>query len=122
MIYRFAVHGVAGHAAYDEGVNAIYRAIEIINYYIPYALKGARKICDEIRFDYIYIKAGTQHNVIPDLCVFKADIEVKDSEYNEKDVIQLIRETLPEGWCDIRKARIKKDGKSENTRDCGTGN
>lgn len=106
MLVEFKVYGKAGHAAsYPENgsINAIYRASDIINNYIPEVLNYAEHDGTYVKFNIISINSGTQHNVIPDLCIFKAIFEIISSidGYIVEDVIDTINDNIPEGWCDI---------------------
>jgi len=71
-------HGVAGHAARYEGVNAIARAINDINWFHGFSFPKQSDLSGPVKMTVTLIKAGTQHNVIPDKCEFTVDIRTNE--------------------------------------------
>ena len=74
MVLDCTAHGVSGHAARGEGVNAIYKAMEDIEWFRDYRFEKVSEVCGEVKMTVTQINAGTQHNVIPDSCSFVVDI------------------------------------------------
>ena len=74
MVLDCTAHGVSGHAARGEGVNAIYKAMEDIEWFRDYRFEKVSEACGEVKMTVTQINAGTQHNVIPDVCSFVVDI------------------------------------------------
>ena len=99
MVLDFTVHGKAGHAARNEGVNALYRATELIEKLRSFRFDRVSDLLGEVKFTITMINAGTQHNVIPDTCTFTADVRTNEL-YSNHEVYDMIREQLPE-WCDV---------------------
>lgn len=82
--------GVSGHAARDEGENAIYKAIRDINWLTTYQFPNVSPTLGPIKLSVTIINAGTQHNVVPDTCTFTVDVRVTE-QYTLEEVIDTIR-------------------------------
>lgn len=100
MVLDFTVHGKAGHAARYEGVNALYRATELIEKLRNFKFDKVSDLLGPVKFTITMINAGTQHNVIPDLCTFTADVRTNEL-YSNHEVFDMISAVLPE-WCDVK--------------------
>ena len=84
MVVDVTAHGKAGHAARDEGVNAIDIAVrDIIRIHsLPSHLK-ASPLLGPVKMTTTIIHAGTQHNVIPGECTFTVDVRSNELYDNE---------------------------------------
>lgn len=100
VVLDFTVHGKAGHAARDEGVNALYRATELIEKLRTFKFDKVSDLLGPVKFTITMINAGTQHNVIPDTCTFTADVRTNEL-YSNHEVFDIIGGLLPE-WCDVQ--------------------
>ena len=100
MVLDFTVHGKAGHAARNEGINALYRATELIEKLRSFKFDKISDLLGPVKFTITMINAGTQHNVIPDLCTFTADVRTNEL-YSNLEVFDMISAVLPE-WCDVK--------------------
>lgn len=83
--------GKAGHAAREEGDNAIYRAMEDIEWFRSYKFPKESDLFGNVKMSTTIISAGTQHNVIPTECHFTVDIRVTD-RYSNEEVVNIIRQ------------------------------
>ncbi|MBP5513405.1 MAG: M20 family metallo-hydrolase [Bacteroidaceae bacterium] len=84
MVMDGIAHGVSGHAARNEGVNALYLAIDDINTLRNYQFDKESSLLGPIKVSVTQIQAGTQHNVVPDECRFVADVRTTDAYTNEE--------------------------------------
>ncbi|MDE5568411.1 MAG: M20 family metallo-hydrolase [Muribaculaceae bacterium] len=84
MVLDCTAKGVSGHAARNEGVNAIYRAIEDIGLLRDFRFEKVSPVLGDIKISVTQISAGTQHNVVPDRCTFVADVRTTDAYTNEE--------------------------------------
>lgn len=100
MVLDFTVHGKAGHAARNEGVNALYRATELIEKLRTFKFDKVSDLLGPVKFTITMINAGTQHNVIPDTCTFTADVRTNEL-YSNHEVFDLVCAVMPE-WCDVK--------------------
>lgn len=74
MVLNCKSKGVSGHAARDEGVNAIYKAMKDIEWFQNYNFKKVSPFLGKLCMSVTQINAGSQHNVVPDICNFIVDI------------------------------------------------
>ncbi|GAB3724382.1 M20 family metallo-hydrolase [Spirosoma lituiforme] len=85
--------GISGHAARNEGDNAIYKAIQDINWLTTYQFPKVSPTLGPIKLSVTIINAGTQHNVVPDTCTFTIDVRVTE-QYTLEEVIETIRANI----------------------------
>lgn len=95
MVLDCTVKGVSGHAARDEGINAIYKAIDIINGIREFKFEKVSNLLGEVKLSVTGINAGTQHNVIPDICSFMIDVR-PNGMYSNIEVLEILRGNFPE--------------------------
>lgn len=86
-------HGVRGHAARNEGVNAIDIAIADIERLRTFRFERRSELLGDIKMTVTQINAGTQHNVIPDECRFVIDIRTTDA-YTNEETARLVQQLL----------------------------
>lgn len=100
MVLDFTVHGKAGHAARNEGINALYRATELIEKFRTFKFDKESDLLGPVKFTITMINAGTQHNVIPDTCTFTADVRTNEL-YSNHEVFDIISGMLPD-YCEVK--------------------
>lgn len=91
MVLDMVAHGVSGHAARNEGVNAIYKALSDIEWVRDYQFSKVSKFLGPVKMTVTVINAGTQHNVIPDECRMLVDVRTNEL-YTNHEVFDIIRE------------------------------
>lgn len=84
MVLDVVARGKAGHAAREEGINAIYLAMEDINWFKNYKFGNGSPLLGDVKMSVTQINAGSQHNVIPDTCSFVVDIRSNENWSNEE--------------------------------------
>lgn len=85
MVIDMVAHGKSGHAARDEGVNAIYEMLDDLVWIRNYKFRKKSDFLGATKMTVTVINAGTQHNVIPDEC--KAVIDVRTNEYYKNEYL-----------------------------------
>lgn len=93
MVLDVISHGQSGHAARGEGVNAIYEALDDLNWLCKHKFERVSPLLGPTLMNVTMINAGTQHNVVPDECHIVVDIRTNEY-YKNEDVLQLIKEHL----------------------------
>ncbi len=83
-------HGRRGHAARNEGVNALYIALDDINVMRSYQPPVVSSLLGPVKFTVTMIESGTQHNVVPDECKWVMDVRTTDAYTNEQ-IVELVR-------------------------------
>ena len=84
MVLDVQAHGKAGHAARNEGDNAIYKALDDIQWFRTHRFPKESSLLGPVKMSVTQVNAGTQHNVIPDLCSFVVDIRSNECYSNEE--------------------------------------
>ena len=83
MVIDGYADGVSGHAARNEGVNAIYEALDDLVWLRDYRFRKVSPLLGETKMTVTVVEAGTQHNVIPDSLHFVIDIRTNEYYQNE---------------------------------------
>jgi len=100
--------GKSGHAARNEGENAIYKAIADIKILTELSLPKESPILGPVKITVTQIEAGTQHNVVPDSCRFVADVRTNEC-YTNKEVYEIIDQAI-ESEVTPRSFRLNSSG------------
>ena len=100
--------GVPGHAARNEGVNAINIAIKDIEWLHSYKFALESEVLGAVKMSVTQINAGTQHNVVPSSCKFVVDVRTNEYYTNEK-AFAIIKEKL-ESKVSARSFRMNSSG------------
>ncbi|WP_259070454.1 M20 family metallo-hydrolase [Mucilaginibacter sp. X4EP1] len=105
MVLDCVAHGRAGHAAREEGDNAIYKALTDIEWFRTFRFPNESEVFGPIKMSVTIINAGSQHNVVPASCTFTVDVRVTDA-YRNEEVLEIIRQHVS---CDVtpRSIRLK---------------
>ena len=93
MVLDVIAHGKSGHAARNEGVNAIYEALDDMRWIRDYKFEKVSEFLGPTKMTLTVVNAGTQHNVIPDKCTMLVDIRTNEF-YDNAEVYEFIRQHL----------------------------
>ena len=93
MVVDVTCRGVAGHAARREGVNAIYEAIDDLQWLRTYRFKKESTLLGATLMQVTMIEAGTAHNVVPDTCRMVVDVRTNEL-YTNSEVLDIIQRNL----------------------------
>lgn len=93
MVLDITSHGKSGHAARGEGINAIYQAVDDLCWLRSYRFKRVSEFLGPTVMNVTVIKAGTQHNVVPDTCEMIVDVRTNEL-YSNEEVFDFIRRHL----------------------------
>lgn len=93
MVLECTAHGKAGHAARDEGENAIYKAVKDIQWVQSFKFSKLSETLGPVKMTTTIINAGSQHNVVPDTCNFTIDVRTTDA-YSNEETLTIIEEQL----------------------------
>jgi acetylornithine deacetylase len=105
LVLDCTAHGKAGHAAREEGDNAIYKALKAIDWFQHYRFSKVSELFGPLKMSVTIINAGSQHNVVPAVCTFTVDVRVTDA-YTNEEVLKIIRNNVD---CEVkpRSTRLK---------------
>jgi len=98
MVLDCTATGKAGHAARNEGENAMYKAMQDIEWFKNYRFTKTSDELGEVKMSVTMINAGTQHNVVPDTCTFVVDVRSNECYSNE----ELLKEIQTHVQCEIK--------------------
>lgn len=90
LVVDAVARGRSGHAARGEGVNAIYAALDDIQWLRSYRFERVSPLLGHTLATVTIINAGTQHNVVPDECRFTIDIRTNEY-YRNEDVFESLQ-------------------------------
>jgi acetylornithine deacetylase len=93
LVLDCTAHGKSGHAAREEGENAIYKAIADIEKIKNYTFEKTSSILGSVKMSVTLINAGTQHNVVPDECSFVVDVRTNE-HYSNRQACDIIAELI----------------------------
>lgn len=84
MVLDVTAYGKSGHAAREEGVNAIYLAMADMAWFRDYRFEKVSSFLGPVKMSVTMVSAGTQHNVVPDKCSFVVDIRSNECYTNQE--------------------------------------
>ena len=109
MVLDGEIKGVAGHAARNEGVNAIYKAIDVIDTLRHFRFEKESEMLGPVKISVTKIEAGTQHNVVPDKCTILVDVRTTDA-YSNEESLQILRDAVPDCTLTPHSTRLNPSG------------
>lgn len=90
LVLDCTAHGRAGHAAREEGDNAIYRAMKDMEWFRTFRFPRVSETLGPVKMTVTIVSAGEQHNVVPSKCSFTVDVRVTDA-YSHEEILEIIR-------------------------------
>src|SRR5690606_32558562 len=112
MVLDCVAKGKPGHAAREEGINAIYEAIEDIAWVKSYKFPEVSDTLGEMKMTVTIINAGRQHNVVPAECAITIDVRVTD-KYSLEEALEIIKSHV-KSQVTPRSLRMRPSGIAEN--------
>ena len=121
MVLDCTACGKSGHAARDEGDNAIYRAMRDMEWFRTYQFEKVSPYLGRTKMSVTMVSAGSQHNVIPDRCDFVVDIrpngicsnqEILDTVRSNVSSTVVPRSMLHSGFCIDENSPVVVRGRS----------
>jgi acetylornithine deacetylase len=103
LVLDCTVTGKAGHAAREEGDNAIYKALKDIDWFRNYRFSKVSEVFGPLKMSVTIINAGSQHNVVPATCTFTVDVRVTDA-YSNEEVLKIIRTNVD---CEVKPRSVR---------------
>ena len=105
LVIDCTVYGKAGHAAREEGENAIYKALKDIGWFQNFKFEKVSELLGPVKMSVTILNAGMQHNMVPEVCNFTVDIRINEF-YTHQEILKIISENTS---CSVipRSTRIK---------------
>ena len=98
MVFDCTSRGKSGHAARNEGVNAIYEAMPDMEWFRTYRFEKESPLLGPVKMSVTMVQSGTQHNVVPDTCTFVVDVRANEC-YTNEEILQIVRQHVR---CDVQ--------------------
>ena len=111
LVLDCSVAGRAGHAAREEGDNAIYKALTDINWFKTFCFPEISPLLGPVKMSVTVINTENRaHNVVPAECNFVVDIRVTE-KYTHEDILETIKQYVS---CEVkpRSMRLRSSGVS----------
>ncbi|TNE82156.1 MAG: M20/M25/M40 family metallo-hydrolase [Bacteroidetes bacterium] len=105
MVIDGEVKGVAGHAAREEGVNAIYEALADIEFFRDYRFEKDSEFLGPVKMNLTVAQAGEKHNSIPDSFRYTVDVRLNEM-YTHEEVLEIVQSHC-KGQLSMRSNRLK---------------
>ena len=93
MVLDCTARGKTGHAARNEGINALYKAADDIQVLRDYCFENESGILGPVKVTVTQIEAGKQHNVVPDSCHFVVDVRTNEF-YSNTQALEIIKNLI----------------------------
>lgn len=108
LVLDCVAKGKAGHAAREEGVNAIYEALKDIEWFRTYQFPEVSSTLGKVKMSVTMINAGQAHNQVPPECKFTVDVRVTDA-YTLEEVLEVVKQHVV---CEVhpRSLRLRSSG------------
>jgi acetylornithine deacetylase len=91
MVIDCKAFGRPGHAAREEGQNAIYEALSDIEWFRSFKFPEVSGVLGPVKMSVTQIKAGYQHNMVPDVCEFVVDVRTNE-KYSNAEAFEIIKQ------------------------------
>lgn len=98
MVLDLVARGKSGHAARNEGVNAIYKSLDDIAWFKDYRFPKVSPLLGPVKMTVTMISAGTQHNVVPDECRMVVDVRPNEMYSN----VEILDEIVKNVSCEVK--------------------
>ena len=112
MVIDGYCHGVSGHAAREEGVNAIYKALDDLTWLRDYRFQRVSPLLGPAKMTVTQVESGTQHNVVPDLLHFVIDVRPNEL-YRNEDILDFLQQHTPH--CELKARSFRLHSSSITT-------
>lgn len=103
MVIDCIAYGRSGHAAREEGENAIYKALKDMEWFRTFRFPKVSETLGPIKMSVTIIHSGTQHNVVPDKCEFTVDVRITDA-YTNDEVLDIIKQHVS---CEVKPRSVR---------------
>lgn len=94
LVLDVSVKGTASHAAHPNEDNAIYNALQVIQWFKTYEFEKTSKTLGKVKATVTQLNAGKQHNVVPASCDLVVDIRVND-KYDNEEILEIVKKQMP---------------------------
>ena len=108
VVFDAFVKGTPSHAAHPNGDNAIYKSVDVLNWFRDYSFEKISDTLGETKITVTQINAGTQHNVVPAQVDLVVDVRVNDC-YSNSEIAEILAKDAP---CEIKPRSLRLNSSS----------
>lgn len=94
VVFDAVVEGTASHAAHPNNDNAIYKTIEVLQWFKDFTFEKTSPTLGDVKMTVTQINAGKQHNVVPAHVDLVIDVRVNDA-YSNQEIAEILQENAP---------------------------
>jgi acetylornithine deacetylase len=105
IVLDCTAHGIQGHAARDEGKNALYIAIDDITWLRGFEFPKISPLMGKVKATATMIQCGSQHNVVPAQCRFVVDVRSTDV-YENAEIVHILQQNM-QSAVEVRSIRLR---------------
>ncbi|RBL92285.1 M20 family metallo-hydrolase [Chitinophaga flava] len=99
MVLDCTSYGKAGHAAREEGENALYKALPDLNWFRDYRYPKVSDTLGPVKMSVTVIQTSNKaHNVVPADCSFVVDVRATD-QYTLEELLEIIKANVS---CEVK--------------------
>lgn len=92
MVLDCKAQGVPGHAAREEGENALYKAMKDIDWFNKYSFEKVSDLLGPVKMSVTVLETDNKaHNIVPSLCHFVVDCRVNEM-YSFEEILATIKQ------------------------------
>lgn len=109
MVLDGTTVGKTGHAARNEGINALYLALDDIDWFRTHRFEKTSDLLGEVKMTVSIIQAGQQHNIVPDRCTFTVDVRTNE-HYSNQEVLDIVQKHMKHSRIEPRSTNLNSSG------------
>ena len=103
LVLDCVAHGAPGHAARNDGENAIYKAMKDIEWFQTFNFQKTSALLGPVKMSVTMINGGLQHNVIPGACNFTVDCRINEC-YTHEEILEIVKQNVT---CDVNPRSLR---------------
>ena len=93
VVLNCVAKGTASHAAHQNDDISIYKALRDIQKVQQLKFDKESEVLGNVKATVTIINAGSQHNVVPDQCLFTVDVRTNE-HYTSSEIVEIFRNEL----------------------------
>lgn len=94
VVFDGSVKGTPSHAAHPNNDNAIYKTINVLQWFKEYKFEKISEVLGPVKMTVTQIEAGNQHNVVPAEVKLVIDVRVND-KYSNEEIYDTLKKLAP---------------------------
>ena len=113
VVFDATVGGTPSHAAHPNDNNAIYKTIDVLQWFKDYRFEQTSEVLGDVKMTVTQINAGKQHNVVPAEVELVIDVRVND-KYSNEEITEIVKAESPCTSIEPRSLRLNSSAISKD--------